>query len=346
MRFAATVPPSQAAATIDISTISSAAQRVRGLFSYLRENVFLRWRERAPESRGLTMRADDALPATIGRWRVLELLGEGNSARVLRVVPLQAPHGSTEQYALKLQNHRQAADALARTRFLRESRILQNQGHRNIVRFVETGKHEGCPYLVMEMVEGLNLRQAIEENQPRLKGKIDWVIQICRGLAALHERGIVHRDLKPENIMTTRHGLIKIADFGLARGADNATATRVGHLVGTPAYMSPEYLLGHEPDSRSDLYSLGVIMYELFTGRMPFTAASVSDYLNAHLDSRPLPPTAYAPELPRELEAIILRLLDKRPVRRFPSATALRVALETLLAHLVGVAPRTHLHVA
>lgn len=338
VRFHTSDPNPTGTKTIEVRPASPAMGGVRRLFTFLRENLLARWRG------GRT--ADDATesvcasPAsfTIGTWRVLEALGEGASARVFRVTPANGASHTHPQYALKLMSQRQARDRMARSRFLRESRVLKSVQHRNIVRLVDTGEHEDCPYLVMEMVEGFDLRTAIVENQPRLKGKLDWAIQLCRGLAAVHARGIVHRDLKPENILTTRDGFIKVADFGLARICGGTVVTRVGHLVGTPAYMAPEYLLGQEPDCRSDLYSLGVILYEMFTGKMPYQAETVNDYIHAHLDAKPTDPTSYAPEMPRELGAIILRLLDKRPDRRFSSAGDLRIALDGLLSQLAGLA--------
>lgn len=346
MRFHTSDPNPTGTKTVEVRATSRTTGGVRGIFTYLRENVIPLWRGNRTAEIATEPTLSPATPTIIGGWRVVETLGEGTSARVFRVSPASSTSRGDQQYALKLLNQRQARDTMARSRFLRESRLLKAVQHRNIVRLVDTGEHEGCPYLVMEMVKGLNLRTALTENQPRLKGKLDWAIQLCRGLAAMHERGIVHRDLKPENILTTRAGLIKVADFGLARASGGTVVTRVGHLVGTPAYMSPEYLLGQEPDCRSDLYSLGVVLYEMFTGKMPYQAETVNDYIHAHLDAKPVPPTSYAPEMPRELEDIILRLLDKRPAHRFPSASDLRVALEGLLTQLVGLTPHSQRCVA
>lgn len=309
-----------------------------GLLSFLRWNLFQR-----PAASSHTSSAPDRttrprLPIIIGQWRVLDVIGEGTTSRVFRVVPTRKTACDTA-YALKLQNAAQARDSNARNRFLRESRIMKSISHRNIVRLVEAGEHEGCPYLVMEMIEGISLREAMQENQPKLKGKLDWAIQICRGLAAMHERGVVHRDLKPENILTTRVGFIKLADFGLAKTSETSALTKAGHLVGTPAYISPEYLLGAEPDLRSDLYSLGVILYELFTGAMPFRAQTVSEFIQAHLEATPIRPRRIVPDIPLRLEHLILRLLEKSPERRYGSAVDVRQCLEAVLADAAGVSP-------
>lgn len=283
--------------------------------------------------------ADEAAgrhPSRIGSWKVLGVLGEGTSATVFRVVPTWAPD-STEHYALKLHERRQAGEKDARDRFRREMRILRTIKHRNVVQLIETGEFQGRQFMVMELVEGRNLRQALERHQPQLTGRLDWSIQIARALGAMHDCGIVHRDLKPENILTTRVGVVKLADFGLALNAENGSVTQVGFLVGTPAYMAPEYLLGREPDSRSDLYSFGVILYELFTGEMPYNATSLGDFIEAHIEAPPIPPRSRVATLPRELELVILRLLEKKPARRFQSADDVRAALEKVLALVVGV---------
>jgi serine/threonine-protein kinase len=273
-------------------------------------------------------------PRRIGRWRVIGMVGEGTSSIVYRVV-LQS--GTATPYALKLHDQVQASDRMARDRFRREMRILRSIHHRNVVGLIDTGEYEGRQYIVMELVEGRNLREAEEQLHPHLRRKLDWSIQIARALAALHDSGIVHRDLKPENILTTRIGVIKLVDFGLARHSDSTVVTQVGFLVGTPAYMAPEYLRGQTPDSRSDLYSLGVVLYELFTGRMPYNAVTLHDFIEAHLDEAPIPPHHRVPSLPRSLEAVILRLLEKKPARRFQKADDLRLALERVLSEVIGL---------
>jgi serine/threonine protein kinase len=276
-------------------------------------------------------------PPVIGSWKVLGTVASGTSATVYRVVPTWAPN-ATEHYALKLHSDRHAGEADARSRFRREIRILKSFKHRNVVGMVEAGEYQGRLFIVMELVEGFNLRQALETRKPHMTGKLDWCIQIARGLAATHRRGIVHRDLKPENILTTRVGVIKLADFGLARHEELQKVTRVGYLVGTPAYMAPESLMGCEPDRRSDLYSLGVILYEIFTGKMPYDASSVTEFIDAHLNQAPVPPRRHVPSMPPELESLILRLLEKNPKDRVQSADELREALEAVLAQVVGVA--------
>jgi len=278
----------------------------------------------------------------IGTWRVLDVLASGTSATVYRVVPAWAPN-STEHFALKLHSDRLASEQDARSRFRREIRILKGFKHRNVVGMIEAGEHQGRLFIVMELVEGRNLRQALERQKPQLTGKLDWSIQITRALSAVHRRGIVHRDLKPENILTTRVGVIKLADFGLAVQDKLQQVTRTGLLVGTPAYMAPETLLGGEPDKRSDLYSLGVLLHEIFTGRMPFEASTVSQFIDAHLFARPISPQRVCPGMPKGLSDVILKLLEKSPEDRYQTADEVREALEPVLAAVVGVPdPRGH----
>ncbi len=278
----------------------------------------------------------DNIPHQIGNWRVLDVIGSGTSSTVYRVVPAWST-GSKQHYALKLHSDRQSSERDSRERFKREIKLLKSVKHRNVVEMIETGEYHGRQFLVMEIVDGHNLRESYKKQRPQLPGLLDWSIQIARGLSATHQRGIIHRDLKPENILSTRIGVIKLADFGLARDGSHRAITRPGLLVGTPAYMAPETLLGREPDHRSDLYSLGVILYELFTGCMPYQAETVAEFIDAHLEAKPIPARQRNPNLPPELERIILRLLCKNPRDRFQSATDLVKALENVLAEVVGV---------
>lgn len=333
-------------ATLELPLPTQAASLLRGFLCSIRNSLFPRGCDPG-ESTVMQSGAPviEIPPSVIGGWRVRKLIGQGTSARVYCVEPVGAER-STEAHALKLMNADVARDKGARDRFRRESRILQSIRHRNVIRHFETGEHEGRPYLVMELVEGRNLRDALAANEPKLKGKLDWAIQICRGLAAIHGRGAIHRDLKPENIITTSVGLVKIADFGLARTRSTGVVTKAGHLVGTPAYMSPEYLMGQEPDARSDLYSLGVVLYELFSGQMPFPARSVNEHIQAHLDSRPEHPHVHAPDIPVRLDSLVMRLLDKRPARRPESAEEVRNTLEFVLEQLVGYPRQSDRYVA
>lgn len=281
-----------------------------------------------------------AHPALIGSWKVLGLIASGTSAAVYRVVPAWAP-GSHEHYALKLHSDRLSGERDARSRFRREIRILKSLRHRNVVGMVEAGEFNGRLFIVMELVEGRSLKEALDREKPPLSGKLDWAIQISRALAAVHRRGVVHRDLKPANILTTRVGVVKLADFGLAVGTDVQKITKPGFLVGTPAYMAPETLMGVEPDVRADLYSLGVVLYEIFAGRMPYEAQTVSDFISGHLFARPEPLRRHAPTAPAALEKLLLRLLEKDPTDRVQSADAVREELEEILAD-VAAASRSH----
>lgn len=273
-------------------------------------------------------------PQRIGAWQVLDVLGDGATSTVYRVMPARAARCAV-RYALKLQRANLADQKDARDRFKREVQILRAVKHRNVVQLIESGEHNGRLYIVMELVEGRSMRDALLRYNPSLLYRLDWSIQIARAVSALHNANVVHRDLKPENILITRVGVIKLADFGLAHSDETASVTNIGLLVGTPAYIAPEYLLGQDQDHRSDLYSLGVILYELFTGIMPYDAVTLGQYIGAHLESTPIAPRRRVPSIPHSLEKILMQLLEKRPQRRFASAEALRKALEDVRLEVV-----------
>lgn len=272
-------------------------------------------------------------PSRIGSWEVLNILGRGASATVYRVTPHWAS-GPRRQYALKLHAATYAADRHSRHRFTREIQVLRTLRHRNVVDLVECGEYQGRLFLVTELVEGAALDATVRRTSPGLSTRLDWAIQITRALGAIHQAGVVHRDLKPDNILVDRSGRVKVADFGLARAprALSASLTVHGTLAGAPAYLAPESLLGQELDSRSDLYSLGVVLYELFTGYMPFEAETVSQFLDAHMMSLPAPLRRYEPRLPREIEATVLRLLRKNPQERHGAAAEVERELAAVLA--------------
>jgi len=194
-----------------------------------------------------------------------------------------------------------------------------------VVRTHDIGEWEGVHYLTMEYVEGISMRELIDTRE-RLGVEATLAIasQLAQSLTAAHEQGIIHRDIKPQNLLLDSAGILKVMDFGVARLAERPTGlTETGMAVGTPAYMAPEQMLAEEVDHRSDLYAVGVVMYECLTGRVPFNAPSVVALIAKVLREQPLPPGNLAPDIPPVLSAMILRLLAKDPADRPSSAREL-----------------------
>ena len=216
-------------------------------------------------------------------------------------------------------------------RFDREFRALSRLEHPNVLKVYESGVAAGRPYFVMERLEGQELRDAVEgwRGLPparRFERTREILAQVSHALAYIHQRGWVHRDVTPANIMLLPDGQVRLMDFGVVKepGAD---VTVAGEVVGTVAYMAPEQVRGERVDARTDLYALGAVLYLMLTGRRPFNARTLAGYLDKHLHQPPRPPRELAPTVPRDLEAICMRLLDKEPARRFASANHLLCVL-------------------
>ncbi len=216
-----------------------------------------------------------------------------------------------------------------RTRFEREAQVCARIKHENIVDIYEYSKDNG--YLIMEFVEGCSLADFLRDNaHPQLKLIYAIVLQTLRGLAYAHLRLVIHRDLKPDNILISKDGCVKITDFGLAQfeGADQVT--RAGAIVGTPAYLSPEAISGGEITAQSDIFSLGVTFYQLLTGEKIFSAEHFSDSLNKVISLVPIKPSEYRTDIPPELDRIILRMLEKQPVKRWANCDEIIADLEKI----------------
>jgi serine/threonine protein kinase/Tol biopolymer transport system component len=274
------------------------------------------------------------LNQTVSHYHVVEKLGGGGMGIVYRAKDLKLGR----DVALKFLPEELTRDSAALERFEREARLAAAINHPNICTVYEVGEFNGSPFLAMELLEGETLKHHIKSKPVPLDTLLDWTIQIAEGLDAAHARGIVHRDMKPANLFITNTGQAKILDFGLAKlrsrrktpvaGASDYTLTAVltdpGGTLGTPAYMSPEQARGDQLDARSDLFSLGVVLYEMATGKLPFKGNSAATIIAAVLRDSPQPAVQLNPELPPELGRIITKALEKDPDTRYQTAADLR----------------------
>ena len=244
-----------------------------------------------------------------GRYRVLNRLGSGGMADVYCAEDEQLGR----KVAVKLLYRRFAEDDEFVERFRREASSAAGLQHPNIVGVFDRGEWDGTYYIAMEYLEGHTLKQLVREHgamPPDLA--VDITIQVLRAANFAHKRGVVHRDIKPHNVILDEEGRAKVTDFGIARaGASDMTET--GSIMGTAQYLSPEQAQGQPVSPRSDLYSIGVMLYELLTGQVPFDAESPVTIALKHVSEQPLPPSQLNPAIPPALEAVVLRALEKDP---------------------------------
>ncbi len=260
-----------------------------------------------------------------GKIRIERVVGRGSMGVVFEAtdLPLQ------RRVAVKVMAPGRANDEEARKRFLREARAAVRLSSQHVTRLIDVGElHDGTPYLVMEYLVGSTLEEVLQrDGVPPIDVAIDWVLQALDGVAAAHRAGFVHRDLKPENLFLAerpgRPPIVKVLDFGTVKDlvTKSTKLTRTGSTMGSPAYMAPEQVRAENIDQRVDVWAMGVTLYELVTGRLPFGGESVPQTLAAILRDAPLPLRVHRPEAPPELQAVIDRALSKDPAGRYPSAT-------------------------
>lgn len=262
------------------------------------------------------------------RYRLEQLIGTGGMADVYRATDTLL--GRT--VAVKILHPHYAKDPVFIERFRQEAQAAANLNQPNIVNVFDWGIEEDVYYIVMEYVEGLDLKDIILRGGPLLPERaVEIAMSISLALDAAHARGIVHRDIKPQNVIITRDNRVMVMDFGIARAAGGSAMTQTGTIMGTPQYISPEQAQGRTADPRSDLYSLGVVLFEMLTGKVPFDGDNPVAIAYKHVREDPLPPSMLNPDISPELESVVMKSLAKNPENRYQSALEMRADLERCL---------------
>jgi serine/threonine protein kinase/predicted Zn-dependent protease len=261
------------------------------------------------------------------RYQIIEELGKGGMGKVYKVHDTKIK----EKIALKLIKPEIAKDKKTIERFSNELKFARKIRHKNICQMFDLGEDRGSHFITMEFVEGQDLKKLIRQSgQLAIGTTINIAKQVCDGLVEAHESGVIHRDLKPSNIMIDADGNARIMDFGIARSIEGKSITGAGVMIGTPDYMSPEQVDGKETDQRSDVYSLGVILYEMVTGRAPFEGDTALSIAVKHKTETPPDPRKYNEQISEELSQIIMRCLEKDKENRFQNAVELRKAISDI----------------
>ena len=260
------------------------------------------------------------------RYEILELIGVGGMARVYKA----RCHRLNRLVAIKILRDDLAQDAELRRRFHDESQAVAMLSHPNIVAVYDVSRSSDIEYIVMELIDGITLKQYMQKKGNKLNWReaLHFITQIVKALGHAHSRGIIHRDIKPHNIMVLRDGSVKVADFGIARVTSGGHSTLTQEALGSVHYISPEQARGSHIDARSDLYSAGVVLYEMITGRLPFEGDPPVSVAIQHINSIPLSPREIDPTIPEALEAITMKAMAPNPDNRYPSADAMLADLE------------------
>jgi eukaryotic-like serine/threonine-protein kinase len=267
-----------------------------------------------------------------GRYRLERLVGRGGMAEVWAATD----EVLEREVAVKVLSSRFRNDDGFQRRFRREAQQSAGLNHPNIVAVYDTGAHDGLPFIVMELVRGRSLDRILDDGGELTEERaLEICADACAALHAAHRRGLIHRDVKPGNILVADDGSVKVTDFGIARAVSAETVTETAAVLGTAAYLSPEQAQGHEVDPRSDVYSMGIVLYEMLVGGPPFTGDTAVGVAYQHVQQTPRPPREHDTRISLAAEAIAMKALSKNPQNRYPSADAMR---SDLLSARVGEA--------
>src|SRR6059058_1836101 len=271
-----------------------------------------------------------------GRYRIIRKLGAGGMANVY----LAEDQELGRRVAIKILDDRHAADDSFIERFRREAKNAAGLSHPNIVSIYDRGEAEGTYYIAMEYLDGRSLKELIVSRGPApIPIAIDYARQILTALRFAHRNGIVHRDIKPHNVLVDAEGRLKVTDFGIAR-AGTSQMTEAGSIIGTAQYLSPEQAKGAPVDQTSDVYSVGIVLYEMLTGKVPFSGDTPVEIAMKHLSAPPEPPSVKRAEIPRELDLVVMRALPKDPHERYQTAEEMDADLARV-ASGAAVSPAT-----